>query len=400
MTWKRVSIRLWCLLSLLVLAACGDDDDNNGQNGGAADLNASTLLTRSQENPAFTNYSSSGTGSVTVTSSGEIRGVIVTNGIVGTAAHIHSGAPGVAGPVEIPLTGGPSIWTIPAGTLLTPAQLTQFNSGLLYYNVHSAKAPAGEIRGQLTQRTRFAFLSGANETPPNNSTASGTGVLAVDPTTRQIRGFARTTGVNATAAHIHLGAAGVAGPVIVPLTETPPGSGVWAVPEQTTLTSSQLTSFNAGDLYYNVHSAAFPDGEIRGQIVQATLTVRSAVLQGAQEVPPVASNATGTGMAVVNSVTREVFGDTRTTGLVGTVAHIHEGAVGVAGPIRVNQDKVVSAPPNESWAVREVDRILPTNLVDAFTAGNLYFNVHTAASPTGEIRGQINSASNVFRLER
>jgi hypothetical protein len=39
-------------------------------------------------------------------------------------------------------------------------------------------------------------------------------------------------------------------------------------------------------------------------------------------------------------------------------------------------------------------------LVDAFSAGNLYFNVHTAANPTGEIRGQINSAPIVLRLER
>lgn len=397
MTWKRVSIGVLCLLPLLVLAACGDDDDNNGA---PEDLNVSTLLTRSQQNPAFTNYSSSGTGTITVTSTGEIRGIVVTNGMVGTEAHIHSGAPGVEGPIEIPLTGGPSVWTIPEGTILTPDQRTKLDAGLLYYNVHSAKAPAGEIRGQLTQRVRFAFLSGAKETPPNSSTASGTGVLALDPSSGGIRGFARTTGVNGTAAHIHVGASGVAGPVIVTLTETAPDSDIWAVPEGTTLTSSQIASFNNGELYYNVHSAAFPGGEIRGQLEPATLTMRSALLTGTQEAPPVQTTATGIGTAVINSLTREVFGDIRTMGLVGTAAHIHEGAIGVAGPVRVNLDKVASSPPEEFWMVRDADRILSTGLVTAFSAGNLYFNVHTAANPNGEVRGQINSTPKVFNLAR
>lgn len=392
MNFQKLVVRLCCLLSLVVLAACGDDDN------GPSNRNVSTLLTRSQENPAFTNYSSSGTGTITVTPTGEIRGVIVTNGIIGTEAHIHSGAPGVAGPVEIPLTGGPSIWTIPEGTVLTADQLTKLNAGLLYYNVHSVKAPAGEIRGQLTQTDRFAILSGASETPSNSSSATGTGILAVDPSTAQIRGFVRSTGVTGTAAHIHVGAPGVAGPVIVPLIETAPGSGIWAVPESATLTGSQVASFNAGNLYYNVHSAAFPSGEIRGQLVPATLTMRSAVLSGPQEVPPVASTASGIGVAVLNSVTSEIFGDTRSMGLNGTVAHIHEGAVGVAGPIRVNQDKVLSLLPEEFWTVRDADRIINPSLADAFTAGNLYFNVHSAAFPSGEIRGQINSTPKAFIL--
>ena len=398
---------LFLSVSVFLLNGCGSAKKEGAQDPlpitvgpqASAVINVSALLTRSQENPAFTNFSSSGAGSLTVDpATRKISGVIVTNGVLGTSAHIHSAAPGAAGPVEIPLTGGPSIWSIPDGTILTPDQLTKLIAGQLYFNVHSAKAPAGEIRGQLTQLVRFASLSGANESPPISSTASGTGVLALNSATGQISGFVRTSGVTVSAAHIHQAAAGAAGPVTVPLTETAPGSGIWAVPNGSTLTPSQISAFNANELYFNVHSTAFPAGEIRGQILPATLNIRTALLNGTQEVPPVLTIAIGTGIAVVNSVTSEVFGDLKTAGLSGTAAHIHEGAVGVAGPVRVNLDKTVIAPPNDIWTVRDSDRILTPALVSAFNAGNLYFNVHTPLFAGGEIRGQLNSSTSIFAL--
>jgi hypothetical protein len=399
MIWKRHWIHVSCILSIILfLGACGDGGDG-GSPQAPAEIKVSALLTRSQENPAFTNFSSSGAGSITVDpASGKISGVVVTNGVLGTAAHIHSGAPGVAGPVEIPLTGGPSVWSVPDGTILTPDQLAMLNAGQLYFNIHSAKAPAGEIRGQLTQLVRFASLTGADETPPISTTASGSGVLALNPANGQISGFVRTSGVVVSDAHIHLGATGVAGPVIVPLTETTPSSGIWAVPAGATLTADQIAAFNANELYYNIHSAAFPAGEIRGQILSAALNVKTAQLNGTQEVPSVLTTASGTGIAVVNSVTREVFSDVRTAGLSGTIAHIHEAPVGLSGGVRVDLVKVVTAPPNDLWVVGDTEPVLTPALVAAFNAGNLYFNVHTTTNPGGEIRGQINSATTVFTL--
>lgn len=399
MTRKIAFIHLCWLLSItLFLTAC------NGGGGAAppapADIKVSALLTRSQEDPAFTNFSSSGTGTVTVNPGTlKISGVIVTTGVLGTAAHIHSGAPGVAGPVEIPLAGGPTVWTIPEGTVLTAEQLAKLNAGQLYFNVHSAKFPAGEIRGQITQQVRFAALSGANQSPPVTTNASGTGVLALDPLSRKASGFVRSSGVAGTQAHVHSGAPGANGPVEIPLAETPPGSGIWAVPADTVLSEAQVALFNAGNLYFNIHSAANPGGEIRGQILTSTLTTKNAVLNGTQETPPIATTANGTGVAVVNSVTREVFADVKTAGLVNSsAAHIHEGAVGVAGPVRVNLERVSLAPPNDVWIVREGERVLTPALVTAFNAGTLYFNVHTTAFPAGELRGQINLAGEIFTL--
>ncbi len=73
-----------------------------------------------------------------------------------------------------------------------------------------------------------------------------------------------TTGVAGTMAHIHMAGAGKNGPVIVPLEKN--GDHGWKVPAGAKLNDDQMKAFKAGDLYVNVHSAANPGGEIRGQL--------------------------------------------------------------------------------------------------------------------------------------
>lgn len=301
----------------------------------ATSNNFSTLLSGAQEVPAnnltATGYSTVALNPATKT----ISGTVVTSGVVGTGAHIHDGLAGQNGPIIVPLAGGPAVWTVPAGTTLTDAQIAKLAAGEYYINVHTTALPDGAIRGQLNRQVRFALVAGSNEVPPVVTTASGTAVLALDPVTNQISGSVRSSGINGTAAHIHEAPAGVNGAVIVPLTETPAGSGVWVVPAGQVLTAGQAASFNAGNLYYNVHSAANPDGEIRGQILPATVRTGSAALDGSNEVPTVNTSASGTGILSLNSVTKEVNGTIRTTDLAGTAAHVHEGAVGVNGPVIV-----------------------------------------------------------------
>lgn len=79
-----------------------------------------------------------------------------------------------------------------------------------------------------------------------------------------VSGRVTTEGIEATAAHIHVGAAGKNGPVIVPLVKS--SGNVWSVPAGAKLTDAQYASYKAGDLYINVHSAKYKGGEIRGQL--------------------------------------------------------------------------------------------------------------------------------------
>ena len=105
-------------------------------------------------------------------------------------------------------------------------------------------------------------LTGAEEVPPVNTQAKGSGTFRVaDDGT--VTGSVTTQGVSGTMAHIHQGAKGQNGPVIVPLTKN---GDTYSVPEGRKLTPAQVEALKAGNLYVNVHSNAHKGGEIRAQL--------------------------------------------------------------------------------------------------------------------------------------
>jgi hypothetical protein len=107
------------------------------------------------------------------------------------------------------------------------------------------------------------LLTGAQESPPVNSDATAISTIRVAPD-RSVTGDVDTTGIESTMAHIHLGAVGVSGPIVVTLAQV--SATRWSVPAGTTLTEAQYQSYRAGELYVNVHSDAYQGGEIRVQL--------------------------------------------------------------------------------------------------------------------------------------
>jgi hypothetical protein len=116
---------------------------------------------------------------------------------------------------------------------------------------------------------------------------SGSGSVTLDPVTKVLTGsFNISNVVNANNAHIHDGNVGVAGPVVVPLVQSVPGT--WSVPATAApLTDPQIARLRAGGYYVNIHTVLNPAGEIRGQLgpASATGTVFTAILTLAAEVP-------------------------------------------------------------------------------------------------------------------
>lgn len=140
--------------------------------------------------------------------------------------------------------------------------LTQIKKGSLWVILWSVAALLAGCATMGDQSVKVT-LSGDQEVPPATTSASGTGtfVIAAD---KSVSGSIKTTCAACTVAHIHVGAAGKNGPVIIPLSKT--GDGEWSVPAGAKLTDEQYGSFKAGDLYVNAHSAKYKGGEIRGQL--------------------------------------------------------------------------------------------------------------------------------------
>jgi len=106
------------------------------------------------------------------------------------------------------------------------------------------------------------------------------------------------------------------------------------------------------------------------------------MLSGANEVPPVQTAAAGRGKIMVGD-DGAVAGSITTTGIAGTIAHIHMGAPGKNGPPIValtKQGDTFEVPPGAK---------LNAEQMKAFKAGELYVNVHSTAHGGGEIRGQL-----------
>jgi len=115
-------------------------------------------------------------------------------------------------------------------------------------------ATAGEINVKL---------SGDQEVPPVQTTASGSGTITVEDD-KSIKGKVTTSNIKGTGAHIHEAPIGKNGPDIITLNKT--SDDEWSVPSGAKLTDAQYDAYKAGGLYINVHSDAHSSGEIRGQL--------------------------------------------------------------------------------------------------------------------------------------
>jgi hypothetical protein len=106
-------------------------------------------------------------------------------------------------------------------------------------------------------------MTGAQEAPPVSSSGSGKSTIRV-ASDKSVSGTVTVSGFTPTVAHIHTGARGVSGPVIIPLKKDSDSS--FSVPPGTKLSDAQYAEYMAGKLYVNVHSAAHPGGEVRAQL--------------------------------------------------------------------------------------------------------------------------------------
>jgi CHRD domain len=253
-----------------------------------------------------------------------------------------------------------------------------------------AATVGASARPQATAIQVRTVMNAAQEVPaPSGDVSNARGTFAASITKSDSGAsiswqlaFSGLTG-NAGAAHIHSGAAGSPGPVVLALCgpcQSPlTGTG--------NLTEAVLDAIEAGNAYVNVHTAQNGPGEIRGQLA-ATASIAT-TLTSRQEVPRPKGNvrrATGSFTATVAKLgtSGTLAWRLRFSRLTGRAdaAHIHVGRVGRAGPVAV----ALCGPCRNGQ--RGTANLTAANLA-ALASGRAYVNVHTPKNPAGEIRGQI-----------
>jgi hypothetical protein len=192
------------------------------------------------------------------------------------AAHIHLGRPGDAGPIAASLC---SPCTSPEGgkVNINNATLQALQTGGAYVNVHTAMNPAGEIRGQVEVTANFRVrMTAAREIPkPRGNVKRAFGFFRADVTkagtSAQLEWkltYTRLTS-RVIGAHIHRGAPGTTGRVVVALCG-PCKSGVQ---KSVRLRPALVEALEDGLLYVNVHTRRNKKGEIRAQLPRVPLTI-------------------------------------------------------------------------------------------------------------------------------
>lgn len=229
-------------------------------------------------------------------------------------------------------------------------------------------------------------LTGEAETPAGDPVGTGTAAIRLRAGQGQVcYQLAVENLAPAVAAHIHRGASGVAGPVVVPLT-TPgaDGKSSGCAPAARTVVSAMLAQ--PASYYVNVHTAEFQGGAVRGQLTGTSTAsfgwVVAVDLKGTSE-----PNATGTAVVRVRQDAGMVCYRLHAANvtLPTVAAHIHRGGAAVNGPVVVP----FTAPgaDGNSSGCTNADAALITEIIG--NPAGFYVNVHTKEHPAGAIRAQL-----------
>jgi len=233
----------------------------------------------------FAEYIGGGTKNITVHGSFNALDGKFNSAIAG-GAHVHVGLSGTNGGIRQGLAVALAADSL-SGVFLAENNVYNIGDGgldslrkrLFYANVHTTKAPGGEIRGNFLALANAYFtanLNSRNEVQPNSGSGAGAVKAELLGDRLTVTGsFANLTGnFNrdiAGGAHLHSGAAGVNGGVLISLKTDAnadlKGGRFFSDSNSVVLTADQLALLNAGNLYVNIHSTTIPAGEIRGQLL-------------------------------------------------------------------------------------------------------------------------------------
>ncbi len=355
---------------------------------------------------------------LTVTGSFENLSDTVATDLAG-GAHLHFGYAGQSGPVTIPINltldadrMGAAIEASNNTFTLDADQLNALMNDSLYLNVHSGAFRGGEIRGQISRLNVATFrgqLTGQQELPAVNVNSTGRIHLSLDENNmmRVSGSFTNLSSDLATdisgGVHIHVGTSGLTGPIEYIITPTLDATGRNAV------FNPSLNTFDVSDredelfdreLYVNVHSQNFREGELRGQLLPLAQTYLGADMSGFNEVESAFTFGRGNwqfeltdNVLTLSGGFFDLISDYDPS--IGT--HLHYGTAIENGPIALVLNPRVDASLRSGSFPTDDNRFtISDGLRDSLLSGQIYVNLHTLRHPTGELRSQLLRDDNNF----
>ncbi len=262
--------------------------------------------------------------------------------------------------------------------------LSTFGAILFAFNVN-----ASHLKDNLLITAK---LNGSQEVPVVTTNAIGVGSFMLNAMRDTICINIGVTGLSGaiTGIHIHEGDMGMNGGVFKDLTPFVVGNRITAILTGADVSSANVAKFLSGKFYVNIHTAANPNGEIRGQLNLETDWSFPVMLDGNQETPAVSTTAYGVGVFNLSKDLSKINFNVITQGLIGGIsgAHLHYGAMGLSGGVAADLSSDVNGN-----IISGVITSPSQMLIDSLMAAKVYLNVHTTANPNGEIRSQLMSSS-------
>lgn len=262
---------------------------------------------------------------------------------------------------------------------LTIDEQTAITSDQLYVDFPTQAYPNGELRGQIVlvgSQIFVAIPTAAQEVPSTASVYTAHASFVMSPDQSTLIYHVATT-ASPTDVRLHRGIGGINGQVAydLPLGDALPLDGTLQIG------GGDPTDLQAGHFYLNIVTQQNPAGELRGQIIQPGETLFTGVLSGANEVPPVVSQATGGAQSILSADQSSLNYEVDVSGIIPTGVEIDQAQAGQNGPVL---DELTL---DQTGALGTVNT-MPSD-AQVLLSGGAYVNVKTPSFANGELRAQL-----------
>ncbi|MGL5889368.1 MAG: CHRD domain-containing protein, partial [Bacteroidia bacterium] len=320
-----------------------------------------------------------------------------------TSAGLYFGAAGQTGAMAADLSAS-VFGNVIYGTLQPNSQLLDsLFAGKIYCNISTATNSAGEIRSQLINYKGLSFeavIEGSQMVPAITTPAVGISVIRLSPDLDTLFYDAAFDGIGSSIdyAHLHIGYAGspYAG-LLVDFSNSISGNRIKGMKTGSSVNSGIIKRLLISNLAYIVHTATYPNGEIRGAVVRYAREGLTINCSGTQVVSPVSTAAYGTGIVSVNRYDDDLHFMWMAGNLSSTAsaAHFNKNVYGQNGPVIFDMSTQMIASGSEASAEGywKSTSTIPFTISNSqqFQTDSVYLEITNSTYPGGELRGQVES---------